>query len=128
LRPGSMWGLWWTKWHWGRFSKSTSISPVNHSTNFSIIIITRGWYNRPLVAAVPTGPNWTPPSTIPNKKKKEAHTGMDRSRQNRVLRLELVPLRFSNKFYDFTCYMHKANACRSDWLRPYFCMFHFRYF
>jgi hypothetical protein len=44
-----MWGLWWTKWHWGRFSQSTSVSPANlHSTNFSIIIITRGWHNRPI--------------------------------------------------------------------------------
>jgi hypothetical protein len=45
-RPGSMWGLWWTKRHCGRFSPSTSVSPANHSTNFSIIIITRGWHNR----------------------------------------------------------------------------------
>jgi hypothetical protein len=45
----SMWGVWWTKWHWGRFSPSTSISPANHhSTNFSIIIITRDWHNRPI--------------------------------------------------------------------------------
>jgi hypothetical protein len=44
-------------------------SLANHSTSFSIIIITRGWYNRPLVAAVPSGPNWTPPPTIPIKKK-----------------------------------------------------------
>jgi hypothetical protein len=46
-----MWGLWWTKQHWGRFSPSTSVSPANHSTDFSIIIIiiiiTRGWHNRP---------------------------------------------------------------------------------
>jgi hypothetical protein len=27
--PGSMWGLWWTKRHWGRFSPSTSVSPAN---------------------------------------------------------------------------------------------------
>jgi hypothetical protein len=53
-RPGfastqSMWDLWWTKWHWGRFPPSTSVSPANHhSTNFSIIIITRGWHNRPI--------------------------------------------------------------------------------
>jgi hypothetical protein len=41
-------GLWWTKRHWGRFPPSTSVSPANHhSTNFSIIIITRGWHNRP---------------------------------------------------------------------------------
>jgi hypothetical protein len=33
----------------GRFSQSTSVSPANHSTNFSIIIIiTRGWHNTPI--------------------------------------------------------------------------------
>jgi hypothetical protein len=53
-RPGfasgqSMWGLWWTKRHWGRISPSTSVSPANHhSTHVSIIIITRGWHNRPI--------------------------------------------------------------------------------
>jgi hypothetical protein len=52
-RPGfasrqSMWTLWQTKWHWGRFSPSTSVSLDNHhSTNFSIIIIIRGCHNRP---------------------------------------------------------------------------------
>jgi hypothetical protein len=50
--PGScqdnMWGLWWRKRHWGRFSPSTSVSSANHSTNFSIIIITRDWHNRPI--------------------------------------------------------------------------------
>jgi hypothetical protein len=35
-------------WHWGRFSQSTSVSPANHSTNFLIILITRGWHNRPI--------------------------------------------------------------------------------
>jgi hypothetical protein len=34
--------------HWCRFSPSTSVSPANHSTNFSIIIMTRGWHNRPI--------------------------------------------------------------------------------
>jgi hypothetical protein len=63
LLPGSMWGLWWTKRHWGRFSPSTSVSPANHSTDFPIIIITRGWQNRPLVAAVPSGPWFPPPTT-----------------------------------------------------------------
>jgi hypothetical protein len=46
--PGIMWGLWWTKRHWGKFSPSISVSLANHSTNFSIIIITRGWHNRPI--------------------------------------------------------------------------------
>jgi hypothetical protein len=56
-----MWSLWWTKRHWDRFSPRTSVSPTNHSTNFSIIIITRGWHIGLLVAAVPSGPNCTPP-------------------------------------------------------------------
>jgi hypothetical protein len=34
--------------HWGRFSPSISVSLANHSTDFSIIIIIRGWHNRPL--------------------------------------------------------------------------------
>jgi hypothetical protein len=43
-------------------------SPANHySTNFSIII-TRGCTIGLLVALVPSGPNWTPPPTIPIKK------------------------------------------------------------
>jgi hypothetical protein len=41
-----MWGLWWTKRHWGRFSPSISVSLSNHSINFSIIINTRGWHNQ----------------------------------------------------------------------------------
>jgi hypothetical protein len=36
------------KGHWGRFSSNTSVSLANYSTNFSIIIITRGWHNRPI--------------------------------------------------------------------------------
>jgi hypothetical protein len=47
--PGQVaWDLWWTEWHWGRFSPGTSVYPANHhSTKFSIII-TRGTYNRPI--------------------------------------------------------------------------------
>jgi hypothetical protein len=47
--PGLVkWDLWWTKWRWGRFSLNTSVSPANiHSTNLSMIIITRGRYTRP---------------------------------------------------------------------------------
>jgi hypothetical protein len=38
LIPGQvMWDLWWTKWHWGRFTQSTSVSPAYpHSTKCSI--------------------------------------------------------------------------------------------
>jgi hypothetical protein len=44
------------KWRWGRFSPRTSVSPANlHSICFSIIIFTntRGWHNKPGVAAMP---------------------------------------------------------------------------
>jgi hypothetical protein len=43
--PGStaghvMWDLWSTKWHWGRFPQSISVSPANsHSTDCSTLII-----------------------------------------------------------------------------------------
>jgi hypothetical protein len=64
-----MWGLWWTKWHLGSFSPNISISPANHhSTNFSTIIITGAGTIGLLVAAVPSGPNSTPPPIIPIKK------------------------------------------------------------
>jgi hypothetical protein len=48
--PGQvMWDLWWTKWHWGRFSTSTSVSSASHySTKFFILIITQGRCNRPI--------------------------------------------------------------------------------
>jgi hypothetical protein len=60
-----MWDLWWTKWHRGTFSPSTSISPANlHSTNCSTITIIWGWCNRPVVAAVPSGVSLTPPRII----------------------------------------------------------------
>jgi hypothetical protein len=38
--PGQvMWDLWWTKWHWGRFSPSAWVSPANsHFTDCSTII------------------------------------------------------------------------------------------
>jgi hypothetical protein len=63
-----MWGLWWTKRHWGRFSPSISVSLANHSTDFSIIIITRDWHNRPLSGS---SVEWTliPTPTMQIKKK-----------------------------------------------------------
>jgi hypothetical protein len=69
VRAG-MWGLWWTKQHWGRFSPSASVSPANQdSTNFSISIITRGWLNRPIDGR---SAEWTQVDSTPhytNKKK-----------------------------------------------------------
>jgi hypothetical protein len=57
-----MWDLWWTKCRWGRFSPSTSVSPANfHPTSCSTItVITWGWYNRPIVAALPSGLSLSP--------------------------------------------------------------------
>jgi hypothetical protein len=48
-----MWDLWWTKWHRGRFSPSTSASSANsHSTDCSTLIIYHPGlaiiYNRPV--------------------------------------------------------------------------------
>jgi hypothetical protein len=35
-----MWNVWWTKWHWSRFSPTTSVSPTNyHSTDCSTLIV-----------------------------------------------------------------------------------------
>jgi hypothetical protein len=60
LPIAAAWDLWWTKWRWGRFSPSTSVSFANlHSTNFSTITVTvtvTTWYNSPVVAAVPKVP------------------------------------------------------------------------
>jgi hypothetical protein len=62
--PGLVkWDLWWTKWRWGRFSPSTSVSPATlHSTNCSTITLINhlGLYNRPEVAAVPGDVSPTP--------------------------------------------------------------------
>jgi hypothetical protein len=58
-----MWGLWWTNRPLGRLCPSTLVSSANHhSTNFSIIITHPGAGTISLlVAAVPSGPNWTSP-------------------------------------------------------------------
>jgi hypothetical protein len=81
-----MWVLWWTKRHWGRFSPSTSVSPATYSTDFSIIIITRGWHNRPL-----SGRNvqWTfiPPPTMQIKKSNDLIRILNRN----LLACSIVP-------------------------------------
>jgi hypothetical protein len=49
-----MWHFWWTKWYWGWFSPSTSVSPVNsHSTNCSTLANrpTIRWYMIRIVTA-----------------------------------------------------------------------------
>jgi hypothetical protein len=49
-------------------------SPANHPTNFSIIIITQAGTIVLLVAAVPSGPNATPPPNYTNLKKRKIKT------------------------------------------------------
>jgi hypothetical protein len=74
-----MWDLWWTKWRWGRFSPSTSVSLASlQSTKFSIITITRDRYNKPVVTDVPSGPNMdSTPTTGIKKKYTELEYGRD---------------------------------------------------
>jgi hypothetical protein len=66
-----MWGLWWTKRHWGRISPSTLVSLANHSTNFSIIIITRGGHNRPISGR---SAKWTQLDSTPHYTNKKTGT------------------------------------------------------
>jgi hypothetical protein len=67
-----MWDLWWTKWRWGRFSQSTSVSPPNlHSTNFSTITLT---YHQVLVQQASSGRSTLSP-TAQIKKKNYVITG-----------------------------------------------------
>jgi hypothetical protein len=51
-----MWDLWCRKWHWGRFSPSTSVSPANNAPHSSSSSVIWGWYNR-LVSG--RRPKWT---------------------------------------------------------------------
>jgi hypothetical protein len=62
-----VWDLWWTKWHWGGFSPSSSGSSANpHCTKCSILIYHPGTIGQ-LVADMPSGLGLIPPK---NKKKK----------------------------------------------------------
>jgi hypothetical protein len=54
----------------GKFSPSTSISPANHSTNFSIIIITLDWHNRPIGGRSAEWTQLDSTPTIPIEKEK----------------------------------------------------------
>jgi hypothetical protein len=68
-----MWDVWWTKWHCGRFSPSTSISPVNlHSTRCRTITIIWVCYNRAIVAEIPSGLCLTPTNNNNNNNNKTA--------------------------------------------------------
>jgi hypothetical protein len=88
-----MWGLWFTKGHWSRFSPSTSVSPANHhSTNFSIIIITRGWHNRPISGCSATVPPPTKPiKKIENKMSAQKERAKKEDRKGRIINKKKKP-------------------------------------
>jgi hypothetical protein len=68
--PGQvMWDWWWTKWHWGRFSPSTSVSLAN---SFSAVFHTHHHLSSgagtigQIVADVPSGLSFAPPQETRN--------------------------------------------------------------
>jgi hypothetical protein len=63
--------LWWKKWHWSRFSQSTSVSLATHSTNCSTLSSSSSSSSssrsgtRGQIADVPNGlPLSTPPKKV----------------------------------------------------------------
>jgi hypothetical protein len=61
-----MWDLWWTEWHWGRFSLSISIFYANLTTDCSTLIIVQGWNSLPAEASIVV-------DSVPLHPKKEIH-------------------------------------------------------
>jgi hypothetical protein len=64
-----MWNFWLKKWHWGRFSPSTSVSPANYrSTDYSTLIISHPrliWTLGQLVAAYQVDSGSPHPKKLP---------------------------------------------------------------
>jgi hypothetical protein len=61
----------------GQFSPRTSVSPANHSTNFSIIIIARGWHNTPISGRSTEWTQLIPPPLYQFKKNKPIEARWD---------------------------------------------------
>jgi hypothetical protein len=62
-----MWDLWWTKWHWSRFSPSTSVFlPILIPPTAPHSSIIRGGYNRPVSGR---STKWTQLHSIPRNLK-----------------------------------------------------------
>jgi hypothetical protein len=102
-----MWGLWWTKWHWGRFSLSTSVSPANsHSTDCSTFII----YNPGLVHKPICGrrTKWavSPHSKKLKKKKKKSHL------------LPIAPRNLETEGVVMCCLVRTTAHCKGQSMRP----------
>jgi hypothetical protein len=72
-----MWDLWWTKWRWGRFFPTISVSPVNlHSTACSTITII---YHLGLVQQATSGRStkWTQSHPTENNNNYKKHYFID---------------------------------------------------
>jgi hypothetical protein len=73
-----MWDLWWTKWHWGRFSLSTLVSlPIFIPTTAPHIhhhLSSRAGTIGQLVANVSSGLSLTPPHET--KLRRRIHSGL----------------------------------------------------
>jgi hypothetical protein len=61
-----MWDLWWTKWHWGRFSPTILVSSANSHSTACIIII----YHLGLVQQTTEWPQCQVDSVSPHDKNK----------------------------------------------------------
>jgi hypothetical protein len=82
------------KWRWGRVSPRTSVSPANlHSIMLStiIFIITRGWHNRPRVAAVPIVSQGKKKKKKKKKERKKERNEKKRKEQKMNSVLNILP-------------------------------------
>jgi hypothetical protein len=79
-----MWDLWRTRWHWDRFSPSTSVSPANsHSTELHTHhhLSSGAGTIRHLVTDIPSGLSLTPPKET-KKNGRYLHTEQHKHRIN----------------------------------------------
>jgi hypothetical protein len=94
-----MWDLWWTKWHWGRFSPRISVTPANsHSTGYSTLII----YHPGLVQWAKYWPMYQVDSVSPHSKKlKKKKLPTEKSRDSNMknaVSLKITPLLFLSTY------------------------------
>jgi hypothetical protein len=87
-----MWDLWWTKWHWGRFSPSTSAS---HSTDCSTFIIIRGWDNRPVNGRCT---KWTQSYPTPRNKKRKLNCAYNPCISSRKIGFGIIHCGYNSKW------------------------------
>jgi hypothetical protein len=117
-----MWDLWWTKWHWGRFSPSTSVFCANtNSTDYSriimiIIIIIWNWYNRTNSGC---GTKWTQSHSMREGRKNNLvpvryETGLTQRRSGCG---EETNRLFDLKFLRRLTFIRSRAVCRVNWFQ-----------